>query len=281
LAKKFKLMDTKLIHAEAAIENSRSKTALVTGASSGIGLELTKLFAKDEYSLVLVSRNHDALSKLGEELRKQNDVPITLIAKDLSVSSTPEEIYNELEEHAIQVDVLVNCAGLGASGFFSEIDPTTEASMIEVNVIALTKLTRLFLKGMLKRRRGGILNVASTAAFQPGPLMAVYYATKAYVLSFSEALAEEVRESGVVVTALCPGPTRTSFQTKAGTEQSRLFRGRGILDAETVARVGYEGFKNRKTVIIPGFINRLRAFGVRLAPRDWVTRVARRMNEKV
>ena len=125
------------------------------------------------------------------------------------------------------------------------------------------------------------MNVASTAAFQPGPLMAVYYATKAYVLSFSEALAEEARESGVVVTALCPGPTRTSFQTRAGTEQSRLFKGRGILDAETVARAGYDGFKNRKTVVIPGFINRLRALGVRLAPRDWVTKVARRMNEKV
>jgi len=257
------------------------RTALITGASSGIGLELTKLFARDGYNLVVVARNHEALTQLGNDLEEKNGVSVKAIAKDLSSPSAPQEIYDELQKLSVKVDVLVNCAGFGSLGPFSDMDLPTEINMIEVNIVALTKLTKLFLKDMLLKRQGGVLNVASTAAFQPGPFMAVYYATKAYVLSFSEALAEEIRESGVVVTALCPGPTRTDFQSKSGTEQSRLFRSRGILGAETVARAGYEGFKNKETVIIPGFINRLRALGVRLAPRDWVTKVARRMNEKV
>lgn len=255
------------------------KTALVTGASSGIGLELAKLFARDGYNLVLVARSREKLAQLGKDLKEQNGVSAYIIAKDLSVPSAPDEIHDELQKHSITIDVLVNCAGLGMQGSFSEIDLATELNMLQVNIVALTKMTKLFLNDMIARRNGGVLNVASTAAFQPGPLMAVYYATKAYVLSFSEALAEELRDSGVKVTALCPGPTRTDFQSKARAEELRLLKN-GVMDAETVAKAGFKGLKRKKTVVIPGFRNRVLAFGVRLVPRDWVTKVARRMNEK-
>lgn len=259
----------------------KGKTALITGASSGIGYELAKLFAHDGYNLVLVARNREALTQLAEDLEGQYGISVRSIAKDLSIPSSPHEIYEELQKESERVDALVNCAGLGISGFFSETDYPSELSMIQVNTVALTHLTKLFLKDMLGRREGKILNVASAAAFQPGPLMAVYYASKAYVLSFSEAVAEEVRGSGVTVTALCPGPVRTGFEEKAGTSQSRLFKGGGVLDAETVAKVGYEGLMHNKTVVIPGLRTRILAFGVRMTPRNWVTRIARRMNETV
>jgi len=164
-----------------------ARSALVTGASSGIGLELAKLFARDGYRLVLVARNRESLTQLGKELAGKYGVSVKVIVKDLSVPFAPEEIYVELQKQSITIDVLVNCAGLGASGLFSEIDLDTDVRTIQVNMVALTKLTKFFLKDMLQRRNGRILNVASTAALQPGPLMAVYYATKAYVLSFSEA----------------------------------------------------------------------------------------------
>ncbi len=256
-------------------------TALVTGASSGIGLELARLFARNGYRLVLVARNRETLNKLAEEFKSETGTTTIVIAKDLSNPSAPLEIYQELQREAIQVDVLVNCAGFGASGLFSEIDLQRQLDMIQVNVAALTQLTRLFLKDMLTRRTGKILNVASTAGFQPGPLMAVYYATKAYVLSFSEALAEEVRGSGVTVSVLCPGPTRTGFQDKSGLKESRLFRSRlvGTQDAATVARAGYEGLMKNTTVIVPGARNRFLIFGIRFVPRRLLTRVVKRLNE--
>jgi len=215
------------------------------------------------------------------ELEEEHGISTMIIAKDLSEASTSEEIYRQLHHESILIDILVNCAGLGASGFFSEIDWPREFNMIQVNLIALTHLTKLFLDEMLQRHAGRILNVASTAAFQPGPLMAVYSATKSYVLSFTEALAEEVEGSGVQLTALCPGPTRTRFQETSDMRRSRLFMSGGVLEAETVARIGYEALMNGKRVVIPGFRNLFLTFGVRIMPRNWVTKIARKMIEEV
>ncbi len=257
------------------------ETALITGASSGIGLELAKIFARDGYNLVLVARNLEVLNGLAEEIKTETGSASKVIAVDLSKPSAPMEIYEELQRQGIVVDALVNCAGFGASGLFSEIDMQRQLDMIQVNVVALTELSRLFLKDMLTRRAGKILNVASTAGFQPGPLMAVYYATKAYVLSFSEALAEEARGSDVTVSVLCPGPTRTGFQDKSGLNQSRLFRSRmmGTLDAATVAKAGYRGLMRNTAVIIPGARNRFLIFAIRFIPRRLLTRVVKRLNE--
>lgn len=201
-------------------------TALITGASSGIGYELARLFARKGHGLVLVARNQETLRELAEKLEREHGIRAIVVSKDLSLPSTPEEIFRELAEKSISVDILVNNAGFGTRGMFSNADTDSQLKMIQVNTTALTHLTRLFLERMSRPRKGRILNVASTAAFQPGPLMAVYYATKAYVLSFSEALASELHGSGVTVTALCPGPTRTEFERRAGME------GRGFFAAE-------------------------------------------------
>ncbi len=257
------------------------ETALITGASSGIGLELARSFARTGYNLVLVARSREILDKLAREFTGQTGVGARVIGTDLSKPSAPMEIYEELQRQGVVVDVLVNCAGFGASGLFSEIEAQRQLDMIQVNVVALTELSRLFLKDMVARRSGKILNVSSTAGFEPGPLMAVYYATKAYVLSFSEALAEEVRGSGVTVSVLCPGPTRTGFQDKSGLKESRLFRNplMGTLDAATVAKAGYMGLMKKATVIIPGAGNRFLIFGIRFVPRKLLTRVVKRLNE--
>ncbi len=258
----------------------QGKTALITGASSGIGLELARLFARDGYDLVLVARSQQQLMKLAEELQEKSSISVKVMAKDLSAASAPEEIYAELQQEAIEVDVLVNNAGFATYGMFAEIDLATELQEMQVNMVTLTHLTKLFLPGMLKKRFGRILNVASTAAFQPGPLMAVYYATKAYVLSFSEALANELHGTGVTVTALCPGPTRSGFQKRADMEDSRLVSGK-IMDAPTVARIGYRGLMASKTVVIPGLKNKVLVQAVRVSPRKIVTQVARNMQERV
>lgn len=239
---------------------------------------MAQLFAREGHNLVLVARNQETLLKLAEKLEQEYGIRAIVISKDLSLSSTPEEIFSELSEKSIPVHILVNNAGFGTRGMFSEADIDSQLKMIQVNMTALTHLTRLFLEGMLRSRKGRILNVASTAAFQPGPLMAVYYATKAYVLSFSEALASELRGSGVTVTALCPGPTRTEFQRRAGMEGSRLFRS-GVMDSRTVAEAGYRGLMKGKAVVIPGLRNRLVALAVKLVPRKWVIGAVRRMND--
>lgn len=253
-------------------------TALITGASSGIGYELALLFARKGHSLVLVARNQETLRKLAEKLEQEYGIRAVVISKDLSLSSTPEEVFRELSEKSIPVHTLVNNAGFGTRGMFAGADVDSQLKMIQVNMTALTHLTRLFLNRMLSSRNGRILNVASTAAFQPGPLMAVYYATKAYVLSFSEALASELRGSGVTVTALCPGPTRTEFERRAGMEGSRLFRS-GVMNSKTVAEAGYRGLMKGKAVVISGLRNRLLAMTIKLVPRKWVKGAVRRMND--
>lgn len=255
------------------------RTALITGASSGIGLELAKGFARDGYHLLLVARNVAALDALAGELRQTFGVSVVTLPKDLSLRDTPSEIFEQLTQASIAVDVLVNNAGFGTHGAFANADLTEQLDMMQVNMAALTHLTRLCLPGMLARRRGKILNIASTAAFQPGPLMAVYYATKAYVLSFSEALANELRGSGVTVTVLCPGPTQTNFQQRAGVAHIRVMS-RRVMDARTVAEAGYRGLMRGKFLVIPGWRNRLLVNAVRWLPRELVTGTVRRFQEQ-
>jgi uncharacterized protein len=260
--------------------NKPRQTALITGASSGIGAALAKRFAENGYNLVIVARGQQALQALAEDLTRQHGVTITVMPKDLALVSAPDELAEALQQQQLQIDVLVNNAGFATYGLFAETDLKAEEDMLQVNMVTLTHLTKLLLPGMLQRGHGKILNVASTAAFQPGPLMAVYYATKAYVLSLSEALAEELRGTGVSVTALCPGPTGSGFQQRAKMEQSRLVQGE-IMDVDSVARAGYEGLISNKRIVIPGWQNKVMAFATRLLPRNLVTRLARQAQERV
>lgn len=255
------------------------KTALITGASSGIGYELTKLLARDRYNLVLVARSADKLQQMASTFTDQFGITVKPIVKDLSNPNSPNEIFNELQQEGITIDVLVNNAGFATYGLFVQTDLETERAMMQVNIVALTHLTKLFLPQMVEKKQGKILNIASTAAFQPGPLMAVYYASKAFVLSFSEALANEVKESGITVTALCPGATESGFQKRANMQESKLVKGRQIMDATTVAKIGYQGMIQGKSVVIPGIKNKLLAVSVRFLPRTIVTQVVRQMQE--
>ena len=256
-------------------------TAVVTGASSGIGLELARLLARDGYDLVLVARSVDKLDRLGAELAVQHRIRARSVGADLVSPDAPGAIAEMLKQAAVQVEVLVNNAGYGTSGPFATTDLRTELDLLQVNVVALTHLTKLLLPAMLAGKRGRILNVASTAAFQPGPFMAVYYASKAYVLSFSEALAEELSGSGVTVTTLCPGPVPTGFQTRAGVDLTRLVSTPLVMDAATVARAGYAGLMKGKRLVVPGLGNKLLVQSERFAPRRLVTKIARFLQERV
>lgn len=253
-----------------------NSTALITGASSGIGLDLAHVFAADGHDVVLVARSEEKLRALAKELEAKHGITATVIVADLAKRDTPQQIFVV----APPVDILVNNAGFGTSGMFAETSLGAELDMIEVNVAALTHLTKLFLPPMLERRRGRILNVASTASFQPGPLMAVYYATKAYVLSFSEAIAEELRGTGVTVTALCPGPTATGFQKTADLGSEALLKVMKPVSSMEVARAGYRGLMRGKRVVIPGMKNKLGVQSLRVSPRALVTRVVRALQER-
>jgi short-subunit dehydrogenase len=255
-----------------------AETVLLPGASSGIGRALAHHFAGDGYDLVLVARRAPALEELARELSMRSRVTARVIAADLTQAAAPQRIFDEVQSAGITVDVVVNNAGVGAQGTVAELTLERQLEMIQLNVASLTALTRLFLPGMLARKRGGVLNVASTAAFQPGPLMAVYYATKAYVLSFTEALAEEVAGSGLRITCLAPGATETEFAATADMTRSRLFA-MGGMKVEEVARAGYDGWKRGKPLVIVGATNRMFAFfAQRLAPRRFVRRLIKRMN---
>ncbi|MDN4526762.1 SDR family NAD(P)-dependent oxidoreductase [Fictibacillus fluitans] len=252
---------------------------LITGASSGIGLELAKQFARGRYDLVLAARSEEKLKALAVELEGQFGINCLVKSVDLSNWQNAASLYQELHAHDIFIDVLVNNAGYGLYGEFSETNLEDEMSMIDINIKALTALSKVFLPEMKSKNKGKILNVASTAAFQPGPLMAVYYATKAYVLSFSEALENELKGSGVTVTALCPGPTKTGFESRANLGDSKLFKS-GVMDAEKVAKLGYEGLMDGKSVVIPGMKNKMLAQSSRFVPRKWVTATVRSVQEK-
>lgn len=256
------------------------RTALVTGASSGIGFELANVLAREKHDLVLVARSVDKLSALAADLINKYGTKVTVMANDLSKEEAPWQVFTQLKKENITVDILVNNAGFGDFGPFAETSWEKEKQMIDLNITALTELTKLFLDGMISRRYGRIMNVASTAAFQPGPFMAVYYATKAYVLSFSEAIANELQGTGVTVTALCPGPTESGFVKAAALDDSKLFKNKKLPASREVAEYGYKAMMKGKTVAIHGTMNWIMANSVRFTPRKLVTAVVRKMQER-
>lgn len=255
-------------------------TALITGASGGIGLELARLCAKGGHDLILVARNGPKLEELGKYLTGMYGVRTEVVVADLSSPAAPRAIMDEVTARGMGVDVLINNAGFGDWGLFGRGDLSSQLAMIQVNITALTELTRLVLPRMVTQRKGRILNVGSTAGFAPGPLMAVYYATKAYVGSFSQALAEEFRGTGITVTVLCPGPTRTGFAAVAGLGDSNLFNGPNVMAVEPVAEAGYRGMMRGTAVVVPGLLNKLLIFSIRTAPRWLLVRVTRRFQER-
>jgi hypothetical protein len=246
---------------------SNRPLALATGASSGIGLELVRLLASDGHDLVLVARSGERLRELAREFESAHGAKSIVIAEDLSDPGAPARLAERVQRDGLSLDVLINNAGFGLGGAFLESDWNAERNMVLVNVLALTELTKRLLPAMAARKKGRILNVASTAGFVAGPKMAVYYATKAYVLSFSEALAEELAGSGVTVTTLCPGPTETGFARTAKMTASRLFRMRPPATALSVAKEGYAGMKAGRRLVITGFLNKLMVQSLRVSPR--------------
>jgi short-subunit dehydrogenase len=258
-----------------------SKRALITGASAGIGHELARVFAADGWSLVLVARRADVLTEVAAELKEKHGTESTVIAADLGTREGVQSIVRAVGEKGLQIDALVNNAGYGLAGEFVQLDLDKQLGMIDLNVRAVTVLTRAFLPGMVERNQGAVLNVASTAAFQPGPLMAVYYATKAYVASLSEALAEELRGTNVTVTALCPGYTETGFAKRASElHRPRLFAGPlGTLDPAQVAEFGYRAMLKGQRLAVPGLQNKVAAWSARFSPRGLVLKITRRMNQ--
>ena len=257
-----------------------NKTALITGASNGIGYELAKVHASKGDNLVLVARSISKLDELKSELEDKYNISMLPIGKDLSLQGAVKEVYEELKKKSTKIDYLLNNAGFGDFGFFAESDWDKQAKMINLNITALAHFTRLFLTDMISRRSGKILNVASTASFQPGPTMSVYFATKAFVLSFSEAVNNEVKEFGITVTALCPGATLSGFQAAAAMEGSKLLDRKNIPSSREVAEFGYRAMMQGRAVAIHGFRNTLLANSVRFAPRSLVVKMARKMQEK-
>jgi short-subunit dehydrogenase len=253
-------------------------TALITGASSGIGYEFSLLLARHGYDVVLVARNRSALTTLAGKIREESGVRVEVFAKDLSIAAASDELFAELRGQNITIDILINDAGFAMQGPFTENDSSTLLDMLQVNIVALTQLTRVFLPGMVQRGRGKILNMASIGSFMPGPLMAAYFASKAYVLSLSEALANELQGTGVTVTALCPGPTRTKFAHRARLIDTKAFRG-SLMDAADVAQEGMVAMMKGKTVLITGFKMRLQMLPTPLVPRRWLAFFARQYHE--
>ena len=256
-------------------------TALITGASNGIGLELAKIHASKGGDLVLVARNKFKLDEIKIELEKQFKISVYTIGKDLSLTNAAQEIYDETNKENIQVDYLINNAGFGDFGMFAETSWNKELQMINLNITSLTHFTKLYLQDMVKRRSGKIMNVASTAAFQSGPTMSVYCATKAYVLSFTEAISNEVIDKGITVTALCPGATETGFQAAGGLDDSKLFKDKKLPTAKEVAQYGYASMMKGKIVAIHGIMNYIMSNSIRFIPRSLVLKISRKMLDKV
>jgi short-subunit dehydrogenase len=251
--------------------------AVVTGASSGIGKELAKLFAADGHGVVLVARRKDELEVLARDLSAKQGVPAIVVARDLAERETPAKVFEAVRAQSVDVEFLVNNAGFGSNGAFVEQDIERELKMIDVNVKALVELTYLFLPAMLNRRSGRILNIGSTAGFQPGPFMATYCASKAFVNSFSEALAFELKGTGVTVTVSCPGATATEFSSAAGTDNTALFRA-SVADAATVAREAYRAMQAGKASIIHGFKNQAGVQALRVSPHSLAIAIAAKLN---
>ena len=254
-------------------------TVLITGASGGIGNELAKIFARHRHNLILVARSGDKLAQIATELQVHG-VKVTTFVLDLTAPTAAKFLFDQVQSAAISVDILVNNAGFGAYGEFAQMSNEEILGQIQLNIIVLTELTRLFLPAMMARRSGRIMNVASTAGFQPGPLMAVYYATKAYVISFTEAIANEVRNSPVTITCFCPGGTNTGFAKRAGNENTRVFKQFGAMSAEKVALHGYRALMEGRTLAISGAHNWILAQSTRFAPRKMVTAISRWVSEQ-
>lgn len=250
------------------------KTALITGASEGIGHELVQLLAKDGHDCVLVARNKEKMDQLAADVAKRFDIKTLVIPKDLSRPEAAREIFDELQAAGISVDVLINNAGLGLYGDFTNSDMDRNMHLLEVNLMTLTKLTWLFLPGMIARKSGKILTVGSLASFAPSPRFALYNASKAYVLFFSEALREELKGTGVTVTCLCPGATKTQWHVRADSENIRLHRFSRMIDAKIVAQHGYEALMKGKRLVIPGCDNNITALFSKIAPRAAVLKLA-------
>jgi hypothetical protein len=261
-----------------AAEKEAAGTALITGASSGIGYEFALLCAQEGYDLVVVARNRSALAALAERCQQEHGVRVEVCVKDLSVQTAAEELFDELYRRNITVDVLINDAGFAMQGPFVEDDVSALLDMLQVNIVALTHLTRLFLPGMIKRGRGKILNMASIGSYMPGPLMAGYFASKAYVLSLSEALANELQGTGVTVTALCPGPTRSKFARRAGLTACKAFRG-SLMEAADVVQEGFAALMKGKQVLITGRKLRWQMLPTPLIPRRFLAYFARQYHE--
>lgn len=253
--------------------------ALITGASVGIGRELARIFAESGHDLVLVARNVEQLKQVAAECQSLGSGTARVLPKDLSVPGAAREIFDELKRDGVAIDVLVNNAGFGNYGRFAEVDLDADLRLLQVNIVALTALTKLFLPDMLARGSGRIMNVASMAAFQPGPYLSTYYASKAYVLHFSEAIASECAGRGVIVSALCPGPVATEFQARAGITGARHFKGKATMDARTVALAGYHGLMRGRRIVIPGKANNLLVQLTRLMPRRFTTFAAGKLNK--
>jgi len=254
-----------------------ANAALITGASAGLGTEFAKLFARDKHDVVLVARRRDRLEALAQELSKAHGVKAYAVAADLGAPDGPRRALDETRRLGLQIGYLVNNAGFGTTGPFAELDPARELEMVQVNIVALMTLTRELLPPMIQRKRGRILNIGSTAGFQPGPFMAAYYASKAFVNSFTEALSYELRGTGVTATVSCPGATATEFSSVAGNDMSRLFR-MGAASAAKVAREGYQAMMAGRAVVVHGAKNKLAVQLLRVSPRAAVRAVAASLN---
>lgn len=256
-----------------------AQTALITGASSGLGYEFARLAARDGFDLVLLARGETKLQEVAHELRSAHGVRVHALAKDLSEDTAAAEIQAATEAMGLRISVLINNAGFAQFGPLIESEVVETLALLHTNMISLTMLCRLYGADMVKAKSGKIMNVASTAAFQPGPLMAAYYASKAYVLSLSEALHLEMEGSGVTVTALCPGLTRTAFLTRGTMADSGFSANPWVMDAAPVAAAGYRAMKSGKAVCIPGIWNRIFGFGTRFVTRSTAARAARRVQD--
>ena len=255
----------------------QGQVALITGASAGIGVDLAECFARDGYDLILTARSEPALQEVANRLAQAHGVQAHVIAQDLGAIGGGTALAQAIKQRGLAVDVLVNNAGYGHAGALTSSDLPTQLGMIDLNVRALVELTYHFWNDMLTKGRGGVLNVASTAAFQPGPLMANYYASKAYVLSFSEALWEEARGTGVHVSCLCPGPTVSKFRERAGTGKTRLSRVGSAMPSAPVAQQGYRGFRANTRVVVTGARNAFIAGIGKFLPRTTLLRIVRDM----
>jgi uncharacterized protein len=255
-----------------------AETALVTGASGGIGEDIARLLAADGRNVVLLARSVGKLQALADDLQRAHRITATVLVQDLSIPSAAQAVAEALDRQKLTIDILINNAGFGTRGPLAETDAAAIEQMLNVNVVALSMLTRRLLPGMIERRRGRILNVASTAAFQPGPYMAAYYASKAYVLSLSEALSTETEGTGVTVTCLCPGPTRTGFQSRANIENVRLLRVLNTMSSADVARAGYDGMIAGRALVVPGLLNKVTVQANRFSPRSLSRKITRSLN---